>query len=114
MVLAAVANTRLILNDNVLACSELAEKSIKINPSNPLAWDSLSTSKLYSGKNQEAHEYALRAQQLGDSTPFKFWWDMGRCLTSAFVGKENEALRLAEVSSALSPFFRPPACRVRP
>ena len=33
---------------------------------------------------------------------------MGRCLTSAFIGKRQEALNLAEVSHALSPHFRPP------
>ncbi|MBL1438106.1 MAG: hypothetical protein COB08_018130 [Rhodobacteraceae bacterium] len=108
MVLAAVASARLILNGNVIACSELAQKSIQLNPSNPLAWDSLATAKLYTGENDEAHFCAARAQKLGDSTPYKFWWDMGRCLTSAFIGKRQEALNLAEVSHALSPHFRPP------
>ena len=108
MVLAAVANTRLVLDDDVGGCNELARKSVGLNPSNPLAWDSLSTAKLYAGEIGEAHALAVRAQRISAGSPFGFWWDFGRCLTAALTGRGDEALRLAEAAHAMSPQFRPP------
>jgi len=108
MVLAAVANTRLVLDDDVGGCNELARKSVGLNPSNPLAWDSLSTAKLYAGQIGEAHALAVRAQRISAGSPFGFWWDFGRCLTAALTGRGDEALRLAEAAHAMSPHFRPP------
>ncbi|MGI9393297.1 MAG: hypothetical protein ACR2OY_01490, partial [Boseongicola sp.] len=108
MVLAAVANTRLVLDEDVSACNELARRSVSLNPSNPLAWDSLSTAKLYAGEIGEAHALAVRAQKISTGSPFGYWWDMGRCLTAALTGRGDEALKLAEAAHALSPEFRPP------
>ncbi len=108
MVLATVANTRLVLDDDVSACNELARRSVNLNPANPLAWDSLSTAKLYAGQLSEAHALAVRAQRISVGSPFGFWWDMGRCLTAALTGRGEEALKLAEAAHAMSPDFRPP------
>ena len=108
MVLAAVANTRLVIDEDVSACNELARRSVGLNPSNPLAWDSLSTAKLYAGQINEAHALAVRAQKISSGSPFGFWWDFGRCLTAALTGRGGEALKLAEAAHALSPEFRPP------
>lgn len=108
MVLAAVANSRLVLDKDVNACMELARRSVSLNPSNPLAWNSLATAKLYAGDIGEAHALAVRAQRMSSGSPFGHWWDFGRCLTAALTGRREEALRLAEAAHALSPEFRPP------
>ena len=108
MVLAAVANTRLVLDKDVNACMELARRSVALNPSNPLAWNSLATAKLYAGDIGEAHALAVRAQRMSSGSPFGHWWDFGRCLTAALTGRRDEALRLAEAAHAMSPEFRPP------
>ncbi|MEQ9038437.1 MAG: hypothetical protein RIE24_08800 [Silicimonas sp.] len=108
MVLAAVANTRLVLDKDVSACMELARRSVSLNPSNPLAWNSLATAKLYAGDIGEAHALAVRAQRMSSGSPFGHWWDFGRCLTAALTGRREEAMRLAEAAHALSPEFRPP------
>ena len=108
MVLAAVANTRLVLDKDVSACMELARRSVSLNPSNPLAWNSLATAKLYAGDIGEAHALAVRAQRMSSGSPFGHWWDFGRCLTAALTGRRDEALQLAEAAHALSPEFRPP------
>lgn len=108
MVLSSVANTRLALDNDVTACLELARRSVSLNPSNPLAWDSLSMAKLYTGEIGEAHALAVRAQRMSAGSPFGYWWDMGRCVTAALTGRAEEALRLAEAAHALSPEFRPP------
>ncbi len=108
MVVAAVANTRLVLDNDVSVCLELARRSVSLNPANPLAWDSLATAKLYSGEIGEAHALAVRAQKMSSGSPFGHWWDFGRCLTAALTGRKDEALRLAEAAHAMSPEFRPP------
>ncbi len=108
MVVAAVANTRLVLDNDVSVCMELARRSVSLNPANPLAWDSLATAKLYAGDIGEAHALAVRAQKMSSGSPFGHWWDFGRCLTAALTGRREEALRLAEAAHALAPEFRPP------
>jgi hypothetical protein len=108
MVVAAVANTRLVLDNDVNVCLELARRSVSLNPANPLAWDSLATAKLYAGDIGEAHALAVRAQKMSSGSPFGHWWDFGRCLTAALTGRKAEALQLAERAHALAPEFRPP------
>ncbi|MEM7720657.1 MAG: hypothetical protein AAF222_15785 [Pseudomonadota bacterium] len=108
MVLAACANMRLVLDKDVNACMELARRSVRINPANPLAWDSLADAKLYAGEIGEAYALAVRAQKISSGSPFGHWWDFGRCLTAALNGRRSEALRMAEAAHAMSPEFRPP------
>ncbi|MEM9426947.1 MAG: hypothetical protein AAGA06_09620 [Pseudomonadota bacterium] len=108
MVLAACANMRLVLDKDVNACLELARRSVRINPANPLAWDSLADAKLYAGEIGEAYALAVRAQKISSGSPFGHWWDFGRCLTAALNGRRSEALRTAEAAHAMSPEFRPP------
>jgi tetratricopeptide (TPR) repeat protein len=108
MVLAVVAYARNALDRDPAASVELARRSVRLNPHNPLAWDSLSIAKLYSGQVAEAHEIALRVQKMGASSPNKFWWDMGLCVTSAMVGQEAAALHMAEISAAQAPNFNAP------
>ena len=108
MVVAAVANTRLVLDNDVNVCMELARRSVRLNPANPLAWNSLATAKLYAGDIGEAHALAVRAQKISSGSPFGHWWDFGRCLTAALTGRKAEALQLAAAAHALSPEFRPP------
>ncbi|MEM8802165.1 MAG: hypothetical protein AAGF55_06495, partial [Pseudomonadota bacterium] len=108
MVVAAASNTRLVLDDDVNSCMQLARRSVSLNPANPLAWDMLATAKLYSGDIGEAHALAVRAQKMSSGSPFGHWWDFGRCLTAALTGQREEALQLAEKAHALSPEFRPP------
>jgi len=108
MVLAACANMRLVLDEDINACLELARRSVRINPANPLAWDSLADAKLYAGDIGEAYALARRAQKISSGSPFGHWQDFGRCLTAALTGRRAEALRMAETAHALSPEFRPP------
>ena len=108
MVLAAVANTRLVLDQDVNACMELARRGVSFNPAKPLAWNSLATAKLYAGEIREAHALAVRAQKISSGSPFGHWWDFGRCLTAALMGRQEEAVKLAEAAHALAPEFRPP------
>ena len=106
MVLAVVAYARNALDGDPLASVELAKRSVRINPVNPVAWDSLSIAKLYSGHVAEAHEIAQRVQKMGAMRPNRFWWDMGLCVTAALTGNESLALQMARQASAQAPDFR--------
>ena len=106
MVLAVVAYARNALDRDALASVELATRSVRINPVNPVAWDSLSIAKLYSGHLAEAHEIAQRVQKMGAMRPNRFWWDMGLCVTAALTGNESLALQMARSASAQAPDFR--------
>ena len=106
MVLAVVAYARNALDHDALASVELAKRSVRINPVNPVAWDSLSIAKLYSGHVAEAHEIAQRVQKMGAMRPNRFWWDMGLCVTAALTGNESLALQMARSASAQAPDFR--------
>lgn len=106
MVLAVVAYARSALDSTPLYAAELARRSVRLNPNNPLAWDSLSYAKLYSGDIAEAHQIALKVQAIGSAAPNKFWWDMGLCLTAALVHDDALALRMAQIAAAEAPDFR--------
>ncbi|WP_212523092.1 hypothetical protein [Actibacterium sp. MT2.3-13A] len=64
VVLAALANTRLFLEGDVAGGHELAARSARINPANPMAWWALSSAQLYSGAVDAACENAARARHL--------------------------------------------------
>jgi tetratricopeptide (TPR) repeat protein len=105
-VLAVVANARLFYETDVSGCQELAKRSVRINPSSPLAWDSLSNAMLYTGDYQEAHRLSRYAQRIAAGSPQGFWWDLGRCLTATLTGKLDEALTYAQISHAMAPTCR--------
>ena len=107
-VLSLVANVRLEQGDNIAACVELAEQSVRLNPSNPLAWDCLSMARLYSNDHEGAHVLAMKAQEVSEGTPHAFWWYMGRAVTATSAGLLDEAILFAELCESQSPDFRPP------
>lgn len=108
MVLALISNARLVMGDNVGECQALAKRAVQLNPSNPMSWDSLSIANLYMSDYQGAHDLAIRAQEVSVGTPHGFWWDMGRAVSAAAIGRLDEAIEFAEKSQEGSPLFRPP------
>lgn len=106
MVLAVVAYARCAIDDTPQRGAELARRSVRMNPNNPLGWDSLSYARLYAGELKEAHELAQKVQKIGSFAPNKFWWDMGLCLTAALVKDGKLALEMAESTAAAAPDFR--------
>lgn len=105
---AALANARLILDQDVIACDELAQRSIKLNPGNPMGWWSQSAAHMYGKDYEAAYQSARMASALAGSTPHKFWWDINRALTSSVTGRYEEALDSAKRAHALAPNFKPP------
>lgn len=106
MVLAVLSYVRCAIDDSPLAGAELAQRSVRLNPGNPLAWDSLSYAHLHAGRIEEAHRIAMKVQTIGAAAPNRFWWDMGLCLTSALTGDLDLALTMARTAASDSPDFR--------
>lgn len=107
-VLAAVANARTNIDRNYEAGLRLSELSIKANPANPLAWWAYSNAQQCTGRSLPAFQAAQTAQKLADGTRFQFWADFQVSLTAAVLGRQDMAISTGELSSALSPDFRPP------
>ena len=107
-VLSCVANAKLVMEGNLPACNELAKLSITKNPSNPMAWWSLSNARLYSGDRDYAYDAAKIAQQLAQDSPHRFWSDFQVSLTSAVVNRLDEAIGQGELAAILAPNFKPP------
>ncbi len=108
MVLAVAANTMLLIRGDAHAGLEYASRATRANPANPFAWDALSTAAMAAGAVEDAHRHTAKVQRLAANSPFKHWFDMGRCLSATRTGRLDEAIRLAETSAAVAPDFRPP------
>ncbi|MEM9670819.1 MAG: hypothetical protein AAF950_18055 [Pseudomonadota bacterium] len=106
-VLGAVANARMILDQDYVGGGELAVQGTRVNASNPLAWWSLSNAHVHFGNYEAAYTAAVRAQKLVEGTRLKFWGDSQRSYTAAFAGRPVEALRFCTSANALAPNFRP-------
>jgi len=108
MVLSAAANAALLVQEDMLAARELASRALKVNPTNPFAWDCNSIWHLMASDFEKAHMMQLRARTISSDPRCKHWWDMGCALTATVTGRLEEARYYAECASALVPQFRPP------
>ena len=108
MVLAAAANAAMLIDDDMIAARELADRAVQANAANPFAWDCQSIWNLLAGQFERAHTMQLKARAMSGDPRCKHWWDMGCALTATVTGRFNAARHFAESASALSPSFRPP------
>lgn len=107
-VLAAASNFRTIVERNVAAGLELARLAVRANSANPLSWWALSNAVQYTGDEKQAYLAAVRASQLAVGTKLEFWTAFQRSLAAMLMQKPAEARQFGELSSALSPDFKPP------
>lgn len=107
-VLAAVANARLMIENDVAAAGELSRLAVVSNSANPFAWSSWTDALLFTGEFEKAHAAARTGQLLAQGGRFRFWADFGVALTATGIGNLETAIRNAELTRALSPRFRPP------
>lgn len=108
MVLAATANAKLLIDGDVVAGVEIARASLRMNASNPFAWDCLSIALLMNGAAEEAHRHQMWANQIAARYPIRHFRDMGAALTSVVTNRHEDALKLAQTAHAMAQSFRPP------
>ncbi|WGH79591.1 hypothetical protein [Jannaschia ovalis] len=105
---AILANVHHFLLADSAGSLEFAERSVRLNPGNPMALWARSTARLYTGDTKLADQDALRGRFLMRTSEFRFFWDLQQFATSMVLGRADDALRLAQRASAQCPIFRPP------
>ncbi|WP_136439633.1 tetratricopeptide repeat protein [Pacificoceanicola onchidii] len=86
---------------------ELAERAVERNPANAIAWNSLAEAHLFAGNHEEALSASKRASHIASTSPFKHWWDTGRCLIAIACNKPDEAIEAGEAATRSAPLSRP-------
>lgn len=108
LAVAIQANVHHFLLADTAGSLELAERSVRLNPGNPMALWSRSTARLYAGDARLADRDALLGRFLMRTSEFRFFWDLQQFATSMVLGRTEEARRLVQRASAQCPIFRPP------
>ncbi|MGR3803030.1 MAG: hypothetical protein ACU0AY_06115 [Marinibacterium profundimaris] len=108
MVAAFLANTAGHLIRDQERSHELAQRSVDLNPANPMAWWALSSASMYLGRNQKALTYALNGQRLSARSQYRFWWDQQSFGTLFAIGKHEEAFEILKATHARNRNYRPP------
>jgi tetratricopeptide (TPR) repeat protein len=106
-VAALSAHVHSMMRRSYVAAYELAERSIQLNPANPLGWGCLGTAKSYLGKSVEGMQHTLHARAIAGPAPYRYQLDSVSSIASLVAGDVNGAIVLAEACHALAPTFAP-------
>ena len=102
------AHVHTIMRRSYVAAYELAERSIELNPANPIGWACLGIAKSHLGKSAEGMLHTVLARQIAGSAPYRYQLDTLSCIASTMAGDFTRAIHMAEASHALAPSFAPP------
>lgn len=108
MVLATLANALRRFDRDDHRSLALAQRSIQLNPANPMAWWAMSAAKAYAGDNTGSYQNAIIARKLVLLSPNRFWWDCQMFCAAMPEGKLDQAREAAERCRRENPHFRPP------
>ena len=108
MVLATLANALRRFDRDDQRSHALAQRSIQLNPANPMAWWAMSAAKAYIGDNTGSYQNAIVARKLVLLSPNRFWWDCQMFCAALPEGKLDQARNAAERCRLENPNFRPP------
>jgi DNA-binding SARP family transcriptional activator len=86
---------------------QLAELSVKSNPSLPLGHAYLGKAKLELGEREAGYRETCRGLELSGQAPYRHMLYTAYGLASLATGRFDEALRAAEVVHSMVPIFRP-------
>ena len=102
------AHVHTLMRRAYVAAFELAERSVQLNPANPIGWACLGIAKSYLGKSSDGMRHTLLAREIAGSAPYRYQLDTLSCIASTIAGDLDRAIHLAEASHALAPSFAPP------
>ena len=108
MVLATVANALRRFDRDDPRSFAFAQRSVRLNPANPMAWWAMSAAASYASDITMSRDAAVVARRLVLLSPNRFWWDMQRFGPEMLEGNFDEAIRIAQLAHAGNPNFRPP------
>ncbi len=87
---------------------ELAELSVKCNPTHPLGHAFLGRAKSYLGDHEAGYLETCRGRELSGLAPYRYMLHTLCGMTALLTGRFDEAVRAAEIACALAPAYRPP------
>ncbi len=102
------AQVHSIVRQSYVAAFEFAERSVQLNPANPIGWACLGIAECNLGKGDAGFQHTLHARELAGSTPFRFFVNAFACIVGSMIGEIDKAILLGEASHGLSPTFKPP------
>lgn len=70
----------------------LFERSLRLNPAQPLGWDLYAMLHAYAGQPRRALAMADWAVRLGEFTPHRYYFETTRCISASFAGDPRTAL----------------------
>lgn len=85
--------------------SGLFERSIRVNPTQPLSWDLYAMLHAYAGQPDKGLRMASWARHLGTFSPIRYYFDTSKCITAALSGKYGVAIEAGEQALRERPDF---------
>jgi len=85
--------------------SGLFERSIRVNPTQPLSWDLYSMLHAYAGQPEKGLRMAKWARHLGTFSPIRYYFDTSRCINAALSGQYDVAIEAGEQALRERPDF---------
>jgi len=107
-VIALGAHVHSMIRRSYMSAYELAERSIDINPANPIGWALLGIAKCYLGNSEEGFQNTLAARSISGYAPYRYQIDALSCIAGTMAGQFDQAVHLGESSHFLAPEFAAP------
>lgn len=85
--------------------ANLFEKSIKLNPAQPLGWDLYAMLHCYAGQPDKAAAMARWVQELGVYSPHRYYFDTTKCISAGLAGDHRAAISAGEDALRARPNF---------
>ena len=83
----------------------LFERSIRLNPVQPLGWDLYSMLHCYAGQPENAAAMSNWVQNLGYYSAHKYYFDTTKCISAALAGDHAAAISAGEEALKMRPDF---------
>ncbi|MFK7943216.1 MAG: hypothetical protein AB8B85_09925 [Paracoccaceae bacterium] len=107
-VLALTAHVETICRRSYLSAFELAQRSLDLNRSNPIAWGTLGVAKCHLGEVEDGLRHTQWASSIGQHAPYRYQLDAWTCVAATIARDFPVARAAAERSHAMSENFAPP------
>ncbi len=96
-----------IINRAYLAAAEFAQRSIELNPANPIGWSQLGAAKCHLGNVAGGFDDTRYAVRISGIAPYRFQLAGVSCIAGSMAGNVEHAVQAGETSHALAPTFAP-------
>lgn len=107
-VLALTAHVETICRRSYLSAYELAQRSLDLNRSNPIAWGTLGVAQCHLGEVEDGLRHTKWASSIGQHAPYRYQLDAWTCVAATIARDFPAARAAAERSHAMNENFAPP------